>query len=367
MSTQPSAHRSPRAVLQRFVSLSPSRVDHIPALRIAVGLAIPLGVLLLVDRIDWAMYAGFGAFTGIYSRYESTRSRFQRQSMVGVMLTASVAVGAALAEIGLHVPAALASVLTLVVSSVVAGLSATFVTHQGIKPGGAVFPLFAIAAVASAPPAASVPVATSVAAAAAGCSVLLGLAGHWLGERHAPSAPTGVPPARERFTRGQFAAEFGRYAGASLVAGVMGLASGLPFPYWAQVAAVVPLSAPARFSQVERGLHRVVGSTLGIITTAFLLSFPMLEWQFVVWVVILQFIAELYVLRNYALALVFITPLALLMVQMAHPQPIGPMLTARVVETAIGVGVGIAMVFAADAWDRAWTLAMRYRETAAQS
>ena len=58
-------------------------------------------------------------------------------------------------------------------------------------------------------------------------------------------------------------------------------------------------------------------------------------------------------LRNYAFALLFITPLALLMVQLAHPQPVGPTLEARVLETAIGVVVGIAVVIAAALWDRA--------------
>src|SRR5699024_8757222 len=72
--------------LQRMVSLGPSRVDHIPAFRIALGLAIPMLVLLATDRVEWAMYVGFGAFTGIYSKYEPTRLCFRRQSLAGAML-----------------------------------------------------------------------------------------------------------------------------------------------------------------------------------------------------------------------------------------------------------------------------------------
>ncbi|MDN6303373.1 MAG: FUSC family protein, partial [Brachybacterium sp.] len=132
----------------------------------------------------------------------------------------------------------------------------------------------------------------------------------------------------------------------------LGLASGLPFPYWAQIAAIAPLSAPGRTLQVERGLHRIIGTTLGIVTTAFLLSFPAQPWQLVVWVVVLQFLAEMYVLRNYSFALLFITPLALLMVQIAHPQPIGAMLEARVLETAIGAVGGLAGGIPAAPWDR---------------
>jgi uncharacterized membrane protein YccC len=63
-------------------------------------------------------------------------------------------------------------------------------------------------------------------------------------------------------------------------------------------------------------------------------------------VVLMQFLTELFVLRHYSLALLFITPLALLMVQLGHPQPVGPLLQARVVETAVGVTVGLATVLA---------------------
>lgn len=211
------------------------------------------------------------------------------------------------------------------------------------------FPLFAVAAIASAPPAAPIWVAAAVAGAAAAGCVALGLLGHWAGERH-PGAD--YSPARESWTRAQMATEFGRYAGIAALAGMLGLASGLPFPYWAQIAAVVPLSAPGRTLQIERGLHRIVGTTLGILTTAFLLSFPSQAWQLVVWVIVLQFLAEMYVLRNYSFALLFITPLALLMVQLAHPQPVGPVLQARVLETAIGAVVGICGIVLAVLWDR---------------
>ena len=337
---------------QRMLSLGPSRVDHIPAFRIAAGLAIPMIVLLVTGHVSWAMYVGFGAFTGIYSKYEPTRMRFRRQSLAGAMLIICVTIGATLAQLGESMDSTIESWMTLLVSSVVAGLTATFVLAKGLKPGGAIFPLFAVAAVASAPPAAPIWVAFLVAAASAALCVGLGLLGHWVGERH-PGA--GVAPAAERWTGAQLGAEFSRFAIASLLAGTLGLASGLPFPYWAQIAAIAPLTAPGRTLQVERGLHRVVGTTLGIVTTAFLLSFPAQPWQFVVWVVVLQFLAEMYVMRNYAFALLFITPLALLMVQLAHPQPIAPMLEARVLETAIGVVVGIVVVVAAAFWARrAW-------------
>ena len=345
----PAASSRIRASTARLLSLGPSRVDHLPAFRIALGLAIPLSVLLVTGHVEWAMYVGFGAFTGIYSRYEPTRMRFRRQSMAGALLTVCVTIGAALARLGESMGDAAESWTVLGIGAVVAGLAAVVVLRLGLKPGGAIFPLFAVAAVASAPPAAPVWAAFLIAGACASLCVVLGLLGHWAGERH-PGA--GVQAATETWTRAQLGAEFGRFAVAAAIAGALGLASGLPFPYWAQIAAIAPLSAPGRTLQVERGLHRIIGTTLGIVTTAFLLSFPAQPWQLVVWVVVLQFLAEMYVLRNYSFALLFITPLALLMVQLAHPQPIGAMLEARVLETAIGAVVGIAGVIAAALGDR---------------
>lgn len=45
-------------------------------------------------------------------------------------------------------------------------------------------------------------------------------------------------------------------------------------------------------------------------------------WQIVVWIVILQYLTEMYVTRNYTIAASFITPPALLMVQTVEASPV---------------------------------------------
>jgi uncharacterized membrane protein YccC len=60
-------------------------------------------------------------------------------------------------------------------------------------------------------------------------------------------------------------------------------------------------------------------------------------------VVALQAGAELWVGRNYAIALIAVTPLALLMVALVAPVPTSTLLSDRGVETVIGVVVGIAV------------------------
>lgn len=61
-------------------------------------------------------------------------------------------------------------------------------------------------------------------------------------------------------------------------------------------------------------------------------------------VVVLQVLTELVVGRNYGLAMLFITPMALLMGQLAAPRPAGSLLLDRGVETVVGGLVAIAIV-----------------------
>ena len=73
---------------------------------------------------------------------------------MGVILTLCVTVGATIASIGEHIPAVAELWISLVVTSVVAGVVAVVVRVRGIRPAGSLFAVFSVAAVASAPPAA---------------------------------------------------------------------------------------------------------------------------------------------------------------------------------------------------------------------
>ncbi|MGP9694158.1 FUSC family protein [Brachybacterium sp. AOP25-B2-12] len=334
---------------RRLLRVAPARADHIPAARIAVGVAGPLFVLLATDHLSWALFASFGAFTSIYSRYEPTRLRLRRQVLMGSVLTACVVAGSLVAHLGAASGAALTVALHLLVPPLVAGGVALLVRWRGIRPGGALFAVFAVGAVATAGASAPVWVALLVAAGSAAWCVLLGVLWHWLGEAHPDADASGLPV---DLPRRDGAAEFFRYALACFLGGCAGMLSGMSSPYWAQIAAVVPLSAPRRGDQIERGLHRVIGTGLGVVLAALLLGLSAPAWLVIVFVVVLQFLTELYVLRNYSLSLLFITPMALLMVHLAHPQPVAAMLEARVVETVLGVTMGLAVVVVPVLWRR---------------
>lgn len=326
--------------LQEFFHVRPAQRDHIPAFRIAVGVALPLLTLMVVGRLDLAIYAAFGAFTGIYAKHESPRSRFLRQSLAGLILTVSVAIGAVLSRYNAG------EWIVVGAGTVVSGVGAVLAARYNLKPGGSIFFIFAAAAVGSIPDAPPVWIATLVAFVSAGVSVLLGMGAHLIGERPLPDS---VPMVTERFTRRELLAHGLRFTVAPAVAGTLGILSiglveELSHPYWAMVAAVAPISPPHRKDRFLRGVHRMVGTTGGVVVTAFLLSFPSEPWQLVVWIILFQFLAEVYVGRNYSLALLFITPIALLMTQLGSPSEPGPLLLARTVETVIGALVGLSVV-----------------------
>ena len=197
-------------------------------------------------------------------------------------------VGALIASVGERVPAAVEVWLALVVTAIVAGVVAVLVRVRGIRPAGSLFAVFAVAAVASAPPAAPVAVAALVAGSVSALCVVLGILGQWLGEAHHGQDPPAPPPVpwRARW------ADAGLYAGVALAAGSLAALAGISHPYWAQIAAIVPLSVTGTWARVERGIHRVVGTCAGVVVTAFLLSFPSQPWQLVVWVVLMQFLTE---------------------------------------------------------------------------
>ncbi|MBC2681947.1 FUSC family protein [Corynebacterium anserum] len=329
--------------LKAMFELNPSNRDHIPAFRIAFGIAVPLLLLLAINRLDLAIYATFGAFTGLFARHESRRSRFLRQSLAGTILTLCALTGAIMSwyMVGFWV--------IVVVTSFISSGAAMLAAQYNLRPAGSIFFVFAVSAIASihgGQEGVHPLLATVVAAVTAGFCVVLGAFAHLIGEGPQPGSET-LPD--QTYTHRELRGHGLRFFIAPLVAGFLGVLSvttipELSHPYWAMVAGVAPLTPPHHAGRIQRALQRILGTLAGVVTAAFLLSFPTLPWQVVVWIIILQFLGEIYIGRNYALALTFITPVALMMTQMAHPIPVDALLLARTIETVIGAFVAMGIV-----------------------
>lgn len=301
------------------------------ALRASVSVLVPLLVLLAAGRLEWSIFAAFGAFTSLYGRERFGAARLQLQARLAVYLTLAIGLGTLVATSDDR------AWLAVPVAASVAALGSLASDAEGWHPPGPLFLVFAVAACASIPSTyADLWPALGVGAGSAAFSVLLGNVGGWW--RRDEGTPTRRPSYRASMRWHVLPCSLGVF-----VAGAVSTGAGIGHPYWAMVSAVVPLVARDFGHQVVRGLHRVVGTLVGLVVAAGFFALDLDGLAVILVVAALQAAAELVVGRNYALALVAITPLALLMVHLAAPVPTSELLADRGVETVIGVGAGLAV------------------------
>ncbi len=91
---------------------------------------------------------------------------------------------------------------------------------------------------------------------------------------------------------------------------------------------------------------------LGLMVLAGILLLSLEPWQTVLVMALCQFGAEMFIIRQYVLAQLFITPLALISTLLVVPASPTVLLRDRIIETVIGAGVGVAVVLAPAAWRR---------------
>lgn len=312
------------------IRVGPHRGDHRVAVRAVLSVGVPLLVLLLIGRLDLSVYASFGAFAALYGRTDAPRTRVRMQATAGAILVAAMLVGTAVSALALP---ALASV---VVVAVIAALVTLFAYRAQWHPPGALFTVFAAGATASFPATgATFLTVLLVGGASVAWSLLVTTAfvlirrGSW------------ARPRRARPPIGSVAWEMTATVGtAALLAGVIGVLLVGTHWYWAMVGAVAAVGGAHVTARLIRGVQRLVGTLLGVLIAAGLLALHLPPWLVIVVAVVLQAGAELFVGRNYGIAMLFITPLALLMVSLASPVAPEMLLRDRVIETLIGVTVG---------------------------
>lgn len=88
-------------------------------------------------------------------------------------------------------------------------------------------------------------------------------------------------------------------------------------PYWVPVSCMAVMRGVNTQHVYQRGFQRILGTVVGLGLTYLLLLVETTPLALCITIPVLQFFAELFVARNYALALVFITPMALLLAEAA--------------------------------------------------
>ncbi|MDC3724369.1 FUSC family protein [Rhodococcus sp. Rp3] len=127
---------------------------------------------------------------------------------------------------------------------------------------------------------------------------------------------------------------------ASLLAASLAALIGLDHPLWAAMGAMAALQGLNYRNTVQRGIQRLIGNVGGAMIAAVLLAIDLGYWPVVAAAVLFQTVTELTVTRNYGLASVGVTTMALLLTGLG--QHAGPGLAVnRVADTVIGVVVGV--------------------------
>lgn len=334
--------------------LEPATNDHLAALRVALGVAAPSLVLLALGRTDLIIYAVFGALTGMYGRSEPHQLRLRHQGQAALVLLCGVAVGITLSINHLH------SWWLVAVEATLAGVGSVYSDRVRLKPNGPFFGILALGACASVPVAVPWHVAMLIAGGSAVFSMAVGFSG-WIRRRSWEPGATRAVPSPTPAGRRELLVHAARYVLAVGAAGTVGVLSGSGHPHWAMAAAAVPLAGADLPSRVRRGIHRIVGTFLGLAVTAVVLlpapwtlaglypafQEPARHAQVLALLVILfQFATELFMTRHYGLAMVWFTPVILLMTQLASPAEPGVLILERAVETLVGALLGILVVVA---------------------
>ncbi len=163
--------------------------------------------------------------------------------------------------------------------------------------------------------------------------------------RHVPlGRVSGWQLLREGLQPGAQPLEIGIRVGiASAISGLVGWAINLDHAYWTIAAAVLMLYQGLDWATtLQRGIQRVGGTLVGTLLAGAILGLhPEGLWIALI-MMVLQFVIEMLVLRNYGLAVVFITAVALTIASGGHPvADIPHLLWARAVDTVIGCAVGL--------------------------
>lgn len=333
--------------LRGLLTVGPHDRAHVAAIRAGVSVAVPLLLVWFLGRPEWAPFVAFGAMAGIYGRNVSRRHRAAMQAQAAVSLVAAVVLGTIVAM------SADRDCLVVVLGATFAAVVSVAADVLRWRPPGPLFQLFGFAVCANVADSgwSTVGIGAALASASALFAILFSLIGRReSGYRPAPPLP-GPRQAWDVFRSDATMRHLVRMGGATLLTGGLATALGMDHPYWGMVAAAAPLAAPTTTHQVLRGLHRIIGTFGGLGIAAVCLLFLPQGLPVVLGIIVFQAGAELFVVRNYTLGLLSITPLALLMGHLVHPQPVAGVLVDRAVETVIGVLVSLALTFLTHADD----------------
>ncbi|OJX81405.1 FUSC family protein [Magnetospirillum sp. 64-120] len=118
---------------------------------------------------------------------------------------------------------------------------------------------------------------------------------------------------------------------------------GLEKAYWAPVSCLVVIQGVTLRAVWTRKLQRIAGTSVGLVLAWGVLHLPLDKWMVAAVMMVLAFIVETLVVRQYAFAAIFLTPMAILLAEAAslgHASPT-TLVQARFVDIVLGSFIGL--------------------------
>ena len=133
----------------------------------------------------------------------------------------------------------------------------------------------------------------------------------------------------------------GAFVGLSLA---LAQALQLQRPYWVPVSCLAVIQGASLRAVWTRQVQRIAGTALGLLLFWGLAALPLGAWSVAWTITALSFVIETLVVRHYGLAVVFITPLSILLAEAARLGTTAPhaLMQARLIDTVLGCVVGLA-------------------------
>jgi uncharacterized membrane protein YccC len=126
------------------------------------------------------------------------------------------------------------------------------------------------------------------------------------------------------------------------LAGGAALLLGLGHGYWAAISAAAVLHSINVRTAAQRAVQRTLGTVAGLMLALGVLSARPDPVVLVLVIVLLEFLLEYVVARDYGLGVVFLTPLALLLSDLASPSPAGALVEDRALSSLLGIAIALA-------------------------
>ena len=319
----------------------------------ALASGLPMALFTLAGHQDLGLLATLGSFTALYCASLRRIDRMHALPLVGAGFVLASALGVLcsanvwLTAICLIAVTVLVCLITLgfrvgppgpMMFVLVAGISAHLATPG--NSGGSALPAYLI------------PVLVAAGALSAYLVVIAPLALPSVRRREGMASSLRILYPRIRFDQ-QTAIIAVRVVAAVTVASLLSLPLGIHRSYWVVMVAGVLLQVSHSLRiTILRAAHRILGTFAGLAVFGLVvLGGPAGIWLVAV-IALLQFAVEVVVVRNYALGLIFITPVALTITAAGQTGDVLVIMSDRIIDTMLGAAISMAVLWTGE-WIRA--------------